>query len=512
MPCALATSPASQSAWNTYYGQGEEALAQQKPEAAEQDFRKALNLVQNTAHASADTEKCMLKLAETLVLRNELAEALTLYQKLLGILQKRYGTNGVGTVPVLMALGSIQESLGDHGAAITYYQKALNINQKNYGPYSPAFAENLHMLGRAKAKAGQKQEAAKNYKQALDILQNEPSLSASGKLESLMHDYSDLIKSNDNSDASLIEDFKTDISPGNLKGSADAAAAARPIESSLETGAIGGKADSSATVPIQNQADSKALSPPLKQLNPNESAWRKQADIQLGASRQSQLNEDPEVALRGMPEPFSDSSLKPAYKVINDSIVQQGRYQHGEDYYRRMIAVDINALGPAHPSVANDLNGLAQFYINQQKYVQAEPLLTRAYAIYEQVYGLNNLLTVNTCASLALVEFHLGNIDKAASLYKSALSHGESAAGPNTFETARILNELAYLYFHQGKLEESCTFYQWALASTGGAFGQDNPLYAACLKDYANVLRSLGRLSEAMAMESRADNIMAKAK
>src|SRR5262249_10528042 len=104
---------------------------------------------------------------------------------------------------------------------------------------------------------------------------------------------------------------------------------------------------------------------------------------------------------------------------------------------------------------------------------------------------------------------HLGHTDRAAELYRSALSNGQSSLGPNSLETARILNELAYLYFHQGKLQESRTFYEWALASTEGAVGQQNPLLAACLKDYAQVLRSLGQTSEASAAESRADKILA---
>ncbi|MFX4827812.1 tetratricopeptide repeat protein, partial [Acinetobacter baumannii] len=87
------------------------------------------------------------------------------------------------------------------------------------------------------------------------------------------------------------------------------------------------------------------------------------------------------------------------------------RYEQGEDYYKRMIATDIDSLGPHHPSVANDLNGLAQFYIRRGNYSEAEPLITRAFSIYQKTYGMNNVLTISTCAAYALVEFHLGKID-----------------------------------------------------------------------------------------------------
>ncbi len=117
-----------------------------------------------------------MKLADTLTLRNETAEGQSLYRRLLGILQSKYGSNSKETVPVLMALGSIQEGLGNHSAAMVYYQRALGINERNYGPYSPAYAENLHALGRMNAKRGKRQAAVKQYKQAISILMKDPSL------------------------------------------------------------------------------------------------------------------------------------------------------------------------------------------------------------------------------------------------------------------------------------------------------------------------------------------------
>src|SRR5205823_8914253 len=151
-------------------------------------------------------------------------------------------------------------------------------------------------------------------------------------------------------------------------------------------------------------------------------------------------------------------------------------YEKGEGYYQRMIAIDINALGPHHPSVANDITGLAQLYLKQKRYAAAAPLLERALGIYDQVYGMNNLLSVNTCVALAGAEFRIGNVDTAADLYRRALSQQQSVLKPNSLETARILNEQAYLFFRQGKSQDALTFYQWALASTEGAVGKDDPL------------------------------------
>jgi tetratricopeptide (TPR) repeat protein len=216
------------------------------------------------------------------------------------------------------------------------------------------------------------------------------------------------------------------------------------------------------------------------------------------------------VILRGMAHPTSEQNLAPVYKTMSETIFGQSHFEKGEDYYKRKIAADLESLGAQHPSVANDLCGLAVLFISRQNYAQAKPLLARALPIYEHAWGEDNLLTINTRTSLASVEFHLGNTDAAAKLYRQALSQGQAALGPNNLATARILNDMAYLSFHQGKLQEACTFYEWALASTEGAVGQKDPLLAACLKDYALVLRGLGRTTEASAVESRAENILTR--
>lgn len=476
MAAQVATS--AETSWNSLYQRGEQEVAKQKLDTAETYFRQALKSAQSQSRNTPDVEKCMLKLADTLALRDKTDEAQALYQKLLDILVKRYGSNSTQLAPVLLALGSIQESEGDHTTAIEYYQRALNINEKNYGPYSPAVASSLHHLGRANFKKGNKPAAEKHYKKALSILSNQASLSASSELQSLMHDYGDLLKGTDQSNQNLLKDFQTDVlgDPNSKKQGAPP-----PSGSSAA------------------------------QTNPSISQFQKQSNFQLNASKQSQSDEDPKIVLRGISQPAADATLAPAFKVINDTVFRQNRYGKGEEQYKRMIATDIDTLGPNHPSVANDLNGLSQLYIADQKYTDAKPLLTQALAIYTQAYGDNNLLAINTRISLALAEFHIGNVEEAAKLYKSALSNGQNTLAPNSFETARILNDLAYLYYHQGKLQEACTFYEWAVASTEGAVGKNDPLLAACLKDYAQVLRGLGRTTEAANVETRAAGILANA-
>lgn len=460
---------AAESSWNSDYARGLEAESAQQPAQAEASFRKALDEMQHEPHKTTDQEACLRKLGDALMLRNKTREAQSIYQYLLNLLTKNYGANSTKVAPILIVLGSIQESLGDHTSAMSFYQRALNINEKNYGRYSPEFAGTLHSVGRASYRAGDTASANKHYKKALSILSQEAGLNASQELKGLLKDYNDLIKGDDQSDKDLIKTFDSDI--------------------------YGTK---TAATPQTNSSGSTGTA---------NSAWSKENAFQLKAQTQQQVNDDPQIMLRGIDKPGSDQNLAPVFKTMSDTIFNQSHFEKGEEYYKRKIAIDVDALGPNHPSVANDLSGLAVFYMLRQNYALAKPLLARALPIYEKAWGESNLLTVNASLSLASCEFHLGNTEAAAALYRQALSHGNTI-GPNSLETARALNDMAYLYFHQGKLQEACTFYEWALASTEKAVGPKDPLLAACLKDYAQVLSSLGRTDAASAAESKAESIL----
>jgi tetratricopeptide (TPR) repeat protein len=461
---STASTWASEKDWQVLLTEGDVDIQQQKLGQAEDCFSRALKEIEHEAHSNDDMVKCLQRLASTLELEDKTNDALPLYRKSLHILEQTYGKDSPKVVPTLFAFGSIFEAEGDPKIAMGYYRRALHINEKHYGPFSPGVAESLHHLGHATFSAGQTDEAETHYKSSLAILMKQPSLSSSEQLESLLSDYSDLLKKNDNSNQNLISDFQKEVLKDRSR------------------------------FPIPTTAIPA-------------SSWQKQMTISSDKSYAEQNNEEQKVILRGFKQPLSSSTLAPAYKTISDDLYGQHSYKQGEDYYERMIAIDIKALGPYHPSVADDLTGLALLYISQQRYAEAEPLLRRALSIYESVYGSDNLLVTRTRSSLANVLNKLGQTKQAMALYGEAFNKGHLAMDPNNLQTARMLNELAFLYYSQGKLEEARTVYQWALASTKGAAGEQNILVAACLTDYSNVLRSLGLIAEANKMSERVQEI-----
>jgi tetratricopeptide (TPR) repeat protein len=458
---------ADSQSWTEYLDAGNKALASENPKGAEASFRKAAELVKKQSKSQADEDKVMLQLANSLALMDQTVEARAILGKMRSRIASAHGSNSKEMAPVLMAIGSIEESAGDHQKAMDYYNQALKITESGYGPYSPAVAGALRGLGRVSNKLGDRKSAESNYKRAITILSNSPNSEAASQLNSVSHEYGDLIRGGEDSDRDLLKDFNTDI----LK-----------------------------------QSEQKNGTNPN---SPSSSNWQSQSQFQLKAEQRGNTNESEMVALRGIQLPSSSdvATLRPMFKVVNDNVFKDNRYRLSEPQYKRMIASDTDSLGPNHPSVANDLNGLAQLYMAQGKYAEAKPLFEKALNIYENAYGSDNLLTVNTRAALATAEFQTGNMDTAARLYQEALTKSQQVTGPNSIETAKILNGLAYLNFQRGDLDRAATLYEWAVPTTERAVGGNDPLLAACLKDYAQVLQRQGKNDKAAEIMLRADRV-----
>lgn len=477
------TCQAEDPSWSSAFASGEESLTLGNPSAAAASFRTAVNLVQKQSKVPADVDSCKLKLAQALRLTGKTAEARSLLQKLL--VEVRKANDSARISKVLMALGSIEESAGDHSGAMTYYQQALSASEKNYGPYSPEAARAFHGIGRTSYKTGNQKQATENYQRAITILSKDPNLQSAEELKTIMHEYGDLIKTNESSSDSLIKDFQKDILKKDPAGQPSGWNQTGSVQTTVS--APGGSVTSGGAA--------------------GSSDFQRQSDLKLQTQRMGDIGEDEKIALRGFQKPASEGTLRPAFKVLNDTIVDQSRYSLSEEQYQRMVATDINSLGPNHPSVGNDLRGLAQLYIARGKFQEAKPLLQKALAIYEGAYGSKNLLCISTGSSLAFVEGQLGNRDQAVALYNKELANAQDTLGPSNIETAKILNALGYLYFQQGLFDKSSTVYAWALASTQKAVGENDPLLAACLKDYARVLRRLDQSTKATELEERAGQI-----
>ena len=77
---------------------------------------------------------------------------------------------------------------------------------------------------------------------------------------------------------------------------------------------------------------------------------------------------------------LSDVILAATLNNLAERYKEEGRYADAEPLYKRLLAINEEAHGPDHPSVALALNDLAELYKEEGRYADAEPLYKRALA------------------------------------------------------------------------------------------------------------------------------------
>jgi tetratricopeptide (TPR) repeat protein len=119
----------------------------------------------------------------------------------------------------------------------------------------------------------------------------------------------------------------------------------------------------------------------------------------------------------------------------------QKKYSEAEPYYARLLDIWKTTAGLDHPMVALTLEKMTEFYAAQQRYAEAEPLVSEALAI-RTVAHLRNL---HQCGRVTLMQARLPEAD---AIYKQAIRIGDDANMPDDVMDpmlrvhAQILREL----------------------------------------------------------------------
>ena len=209
--------------------------------------------------------------------------------------------------------------------------------------------------------------------------------------------------------------------------------------------------------------------------------------------------------------------------AINDLAqlyVAQGRYADAEPLLRRSLAIVENRGRPDDFNVGVALNSLANLYEDQGRYAEAEPLLKRSIAIYEKARwpfatrekarepkDFEVSIPLNT---LAQVYQRQGRTDEAEALYKRNLAIREEALGPDDREVGGALNNLAGLYSEQGRYAEAEPMYRRSLGIFEKKLGPEHPHVGAALHNLARLLQDQGRYAEVEPMYRRSLGIVEK--
>jgi CHAT domain-containing protein/tetratricopeptide (TPR) repeat protein len=184
--------------------------------------------------------------------------------------------------------------------------------------------------------------------------------------------------------------------------------------------------------------------------------------------------------------------------------LNQSKYSEAEGLYKRALVILETALGASHSDVGRTLNNLALVYRAQGKYREAEGLLERALAIREKALGASHPDVGQTLNNLANLYLHEGKYVEAEELCRRALVIREKALGAGHPVVADTLNLLAGVYQAQGKYTKAEGLHKRALPMYEKAYGENHPAVAQALHTLAMVYGRQGKYSEAEGLYKRA--------
>ncbi len=208
------------------------------------------------------------------------------------------------------------------------------------------------------------------------------------------------------------------------------------------------------------------------------------------------------AALEALP---GDSALPPGSRLAQRCglyLWRRAEFNAAEQLYAQALSIHERAHGPTDADVAPILSHLAKVYVDQCRYDEAEPLLSRALGICEAP-GHDRSDLADVLNNLAVICREQGRFDEAERLYRRTLAILESAYGEDHPELGRVLNNLAGVYVDRDDVEAEKVLAR-ALAVKEKTLGPDHPNVAYTVENLAVVQRNLGRYAESEALHVRA--------
>jgi tetratricopeptide (TPR) repeat protein len=179
----------------------------------------------------------------------------------------------------------------------------------------------------------------------------------------------------------------------------------------------------------------------------------------------------------------------------------RGDYAAAERHFTAAVG-RAEQFGFADLRVAQALSLLAQVYVAQKKFVEAEPAYLRALTIYQAVRGEEHMDVAAVLNNLGVLHKKHGQYTVAEPYFTRALAIKEKLLGPDHPDVSLSLRNLALLYAAQERYDMAEPLFRRGVAILEK--NADSPELAGSLEQYAAILRKMGRHAEADAAVSRA--------
>ncbi|MCG8366679.1 MAG: FxSxx-COOH system tetratricopeptide repeat protein [Pseudanabaenales cyanobacterium] len=185
------------------------------------------------------------------------------------------------------------------------------------------------------------------------------------------------------------------------------------------------------------------------------------------------------------------------FDSIGEFLLDRGQYSSAEPLLQKAYQIYQELLEGDHRDMALSLNNLAGLYFHQGRYSEAEPFYQKALAMRKRLLGDEHPYVAAILNSLARLYSYQGRYSEAEPLYQDALAMRKRLLGDEHPYVAASLNNLALLYSYQGSYSEAESLYQDALAMRKRLLGDEHPDVAESLNNLALLYSYQGRYSEA---------------
>lgn len=198
-----------------------------------------------------------------------------------------------------------------------------------------------------------------------------------------------------------------------------------------------------------------------------------------------------------------------ALGIVGSFYVEQQQYEKAEP----LLRASLRTLNEMPEAVGSDFglvyDCLGTVLLNAHKEAEAEDSYRKALQSELKVrpYSIQTAATYN---NLAYVFAMTGRDSEAETYYTNAIKTWEASAGPNFPDVATGLHNLAMVQKRLERSKDAEANFKRALGIVQSTLPPDHPLRAVILADYASLLRETGRKHEAKKMETLARELRAR--
>ena len=143
-----------------------------------------------------------------------------------------------------------------------------------------------------------------------------------------------------------------------------------------------------------------------------------------------------------------------------------GRLEEAERLYLDAISLKEKRFGKAHPDYAHMLNTLASLYVEMGKDEEVERLLKESITIYTAKMGENSKNTASAKSDLGNFYRYKGRNEEALALLQNVAAIRKNVLGPSHPQTVQSAEDLALVNWKLGNMDRAKTIYQQVMGST----------------------------------------------